>query len=156
DLVFDDSKTPFGDHSTTVYGATLAGGQAKAGLFGGLAVAGWKTDGIDETTKSLGAFGGLSVPLTTTMPDLEFCPVASFDHAWYPGGGGVDVSGNNFTIGGAFGRTFVASPTMDIVPFGDLRLVRVSISAAGSSASDKSGQLALGAGFIFSKRVSVR
>lgn len=141
----------FGDHATS-YGASFGAGQSQPGLFGGVSVAGTKLDGVDESAKSFGFFGGLSVPVKS-IPGLEFCPVADFTHINYPG----DFSGNNFTIGGALGRTLVASPTVNVVPFADLRLLHASISASGGgSASDNSGQLGLGAGIVFSKTVTLR
>jgi hypothetical protein len=139
DLVFGDN--------TTSYGASFAGGKAQPGLFGGVSISGTKFEGVDESAKDLGLFGGLSVPVKT-MPGVEFCPVASFDHIWFPG----DASGNDFSIGGAVGKNIVTSPTMNVVPFGDLRLIHASVE----SASDNYGALTLGAGIVFSKTLSVR
>jgi hypothetical protein len=148
DLVFGDN--------TTQYGASFAGGQAQPGLFGGVSVAGLKADNVDETAKSLGVFGGFSVAVSPTYPGLEFCPVASFDHTWFPDVAGTSVSANTVTLGGAIGRSLAASPTLNIVPFVDLRWVHASVSAGDADGSDSAGQLGLGAGFVFSKTFTVR
>jgi hypothetical protein len=147
DLIFGDNVTQ--------YGATFAGGQAKPGLFGGVSVAGLKADHADQTAKSLGVFGGFSVPVSPTYPGLEFCPVASFDHTWYPDVAGASVSGNQVTLGGALGRPFVMSPTLNLVPYVDLRWVHASVSIGDINSSDSFGQLGIGAGFVFSKKVTV-
>jgi hypothetical protein len=143
-----------GDH-VTGYGASLAFGQSIPGLFGDVAVAGSKFDGVDQTAKGFGLAGGVSVPVKT-MPGLEFCPVADFAHTSGPNLPQLDESSNVFSIGGALGRTLAATPTLNIVPFADLRLVHSRVSVNGNGASDNSGVLGLGAGFVFSKTMTLR
>jgi len=142
------------DHATA-YGASLAFGQVKPGLFGGVAIDGTKFDGVDQTAKSFTFAGGLSVPVAS-MKGLEFCPVADFTHSSGPNVPQFDESANAFSIGGAFGRAIASTPTLDIVPFADLRLVHTSVSVNNVSASDNSGMLGLGAGIVFSKTMTLR
>src|SRR4051812_19779132 len=122
-----------GDHATG-YGASLAFGQATPGLFGGVSVAGTKFDGVDQTAKSFALNGGVSVPVKS-IAGLEFCPVADFAHTSGPNVGQFKASSNDFSIGGGIGRSIVGTPSLNVVPFADLRLVHTSVTVNDASAS---------------------
>lgn len=149
----------FADHATQ-FGATGAFGSAVPGLFGSVSLAGVRYDGAGDPSATLLEFGGgYSVP-AKSLPSLEFCPVASFSHQFGPDQGGVNTSANNFTMGAALGRSLVASPTLNIVPFADLRFVHTSVSVDSDvgnfDASDNYGSLGLGAGLVFNRTVTLR
>lgn len=147
----------FADHATE-FGATGAFGSAVPGLFGSVSVAGIRYDG-DASATLLDFSGGYSVP-AKSLPSLEFCPVASFSHQFGPNEGGVNTSANNFSFGAALGRSLVATPTMNIVPFADLRFVHTSVSVDSDlgnfDGSDNYGSLGLGAGLVFNRTVTLR
>jgi len=147
----------FQDHATQ-FGATGALGSTTSPLFGTLSLAGIRYDG-DASATLLDVGVGYSVP-AKTMPSLEFCPVANFSHQFGPSRGEFDTSANNFSIGAALGRSLVASPTMNVVPFADLRFVHTSVNVESDFGnvdfSDNYGSLSLGAGIVFNKTTTLR
>ena len=111
----------------------------RAALFGGVSITGSRFGEGEMTRRTVAAFAGYSRPLKG-MDGLEACAIADYAHGWLFGGR-EDV----FSMGAAIGRTIAASPTLDVVPFGDLRLH-----------SSNRGTLAVGAGIVFSKSLTVR
>jgi hypothetical protein len=146
------------NHATT-YGASAVFGTTEPGLFGGGSISGTRFDGTNKTGKSLGLSGGFSIPLVS-LPGTELCPVADFVHSWGPDIGGFDPSSNTIALGGAIGHAVVASPTVTLVPFADLRWIHASAhlrtGLGTTSASDNFGSLTLGSGIMFTKTVTLR
>lgn len=124
-----------------VYNASFAIGQSSPGLFGGATMAGARSDEFG-TKRSYGLFTGYSVPVKA-LGATEICPVVDLHSGWSALNGMSDDP--VLSLGAAVGHTIVASPTLDVVPFGDLRYH-----------SANRGTLALGAGMIFSKTLTVR
>jgi hypothetical protein len=143
------------DHANT-FGASVAFGSEKPGLFAGASLSGTRIDNVDETAKNLGLSGGFSIPLVS-LPGTELCPVADYVHTWGPGD---DFSGNSIALGGSIGHAFPASPTLTLVPFADLRWIHQSVSidtpVGDANGSDNFGSLTLGSGIMFSKTLTLR
>jgi len=138
------------------FGASVAFGSRAPGLFAGGSFSGTRFDGTDQTAKNLGLSGGFSIPLVS-LPGTELCPVADYVHSWGPGD---NISGNSIALGGSLGHSFLASPTLTLVPFVDLRWIHQSVSidtpVGDGGDSDNFGSLTLGSGIMFSKTVTLR
>ena len=143
------------DNANT-FGASIAFGSEKPGLFGGGSFSGTRIDNVDETAKNLGLSGGFSIPLVS-LPGTELCPVADYVHSWGPGD---NISGNSIALGGTLGHPFIASPSLTLVPFVDLRWIHASVHVdtpvGNADGSDNFGSLTLGSGLMFSKTLTLR
>ena len=124
---------------------------AASGMYGGVTVSMLDAEGAPESATVFGVNGGKALTVGAKK-NVEVCPQILASFGSYPG----DVSTMDIGGGVTFGTTLDASKSFGLQPFGGAYLVRNSIEAAGFEGSDTNLSLALGAGFIFSKKWTVR
>lgn len=157
-----------GDDVTTL-GAELMFGSA-VGPFGGVGVALNDFDDLDESATTIQGTLGYQVPIGTgtrrNAGGPQFCPIATLGYTLGPDFrlGGVDYESRTLgaTAGFSIGAPVALASTVNLVPFGGLRLIyaRSTVSIEGSDVddtdSDSYGALDLGAGLTFNDRFTVR
>lgn len=157
-----------GDNTTTL-GADLLFGEP-AGAFGGGGVQLDDPDGAGESSTTILGTLGYQVPIGTggrrPAGGPQFCPIATVGYTLGPDfrDDGVDFDNRTLTVGAGFsvGAPLGLSPSVNLVPFGGLRLIyaRNTLSPANSDISvkttDSYGALDLGAGLTFNDRFTVR
>ncbi|MGZ8492587.1 MAG: hypothetical protein ACXWZS_10345 [Gemmatirosa sp.] len=150
-------------------GADLLFGQP-AGPFGGVGVTLDDFDGIDESATTVQGTLGYQVPIGTPTrrraPVAEFCPIATLGDRLGPDQriSGVDFEDRTLlaTAGFSVGAPVGLSSTVNLVPFGGLRLIydRLKSSRDDSdverTVTDSYGALDLGAGLTFNDRFTAR
>ncbi|MDF1501454.1 hypothetical protein [Roseisolibacter sp. H3M3-2] len=158
-----------GDDVTTL-GADILFGEP-GGAFGGVGVAldDFDDDVFESSTTIQGTLG-YQVPIGTGARrpggGPQFCPIATLGYSLGPDFrlGGTDYESRTLGASAGFsvGAPIGLSPTVNLVPFGGLRLIyaRTTVSVEGSDVddtdSDSFGALDLGAGLTFNDRFTVR
>jgi hypothetical protein len=144
----------FFDGGKTFSGTGTFGSQ----LFGGVGFSFTDFDDTDLSFKNIS--GSLGYEVTSSETEVSFCP--SFGAGY---GFGLEIVGVDLTTVSVVPAVSVSivtevSPTVSIVPFGQLALVYQRITADGGTSgeiteSDTTGALVLGAGFMFNQRFSI-
>lgn len=155
-------QAAFVDGANTV-GPNLAFG-AQQGAFGNASFDVIQVDQIDSNGMRLGVGGGWQLPLGEGSRGgasrVQVCPVAAFGYTSGPDVGPASISGTDLSAGAMLGAAVSLSPTVDLVPFGGLSLVRVSsrveLDGESVSGSDTGGLLNFGSGLAFSQRYTAR
>jgi hypothetical protein len=140
------------------YGVGAAVGSV-TGPFASASVGIVNIDDVDESATVFGAKAGWDLNLAPRPSGLRLgvCPIVAFDYQNGPefdvGFGDLDLSATQLSAGLSVGASVVASPTMNVIPFGALRFARTSFKVAiGDQDEDESenhGILDLGVGFAF-------
>jgi hypothetical protein len=136
--------------NATSFNGEFAYGTA-SGLYGGATVRMIDAEGSSESATVYGVNGGKAMTVGSAKK-VEMCPQLLASFGAYPG----DVSTMDLGGGVTFGTTLDASKSFGLQPFGGAYLIRNSIEAGPIEASETNLSLALGAGFIFSKKWTVR
>jgi hypothetical protein len=144
------------------FSGKLAFGSPK-GPFAGATVSRISYDDLDETAMVYGVHAGYAAPVGTTQK-AEVCPFASFDYSKGPDfeffGSTAEISATQLGLGLAVGGIASTSETMDLIPFASLAYVRATskftLSGSTEKSTDDAGILTVGAGFVFSKVLTVQ
>jgi outer membrane protein with beta-barrel domain len=148
---------------TTPRATALTSLPAPVGLFGAATVSRTEYDDIDGGGTVADLTAGYAIDLTPSK-SVQFCPQAGFAYQSGPdidtGFGTVSTSAHAFALGGSFGGSIPASPTLDFVPFAGAAytISRTSVGAGGNSISDSEDYVALtlGAGFVINRALTLQ
>lgn len=124
---------------------------SKSGLYGGVTASLVSMDNVDDNATIFGLNGGKEMVMGAKK-NIAWCPQLLASFGSYPG----DVSTMDIGGGVSFGTKMDASTSFELIPFGGGFLVRNSVDVGSASASETNLYINLGAGFIFSKKWSVR
>lgn len=144
------------------YGVNFAAG-SKTGTFASANLARAEYSDIDGSATMVGIGAGYVADLNAAKT-VQFCPQLSYGHQSGPevdfGPGTITMSSYAIGVGGSFGSTVPVSPTLDLVPFGGAAYIlsRASATIDGTVDSESSSytNVTLGAGFVFSKTLTLQ
>jgi hypothetical protein len=144
------------------YGVNMAMG-SKTGTFASANLARAEYSDIDGSATVVGIGAGYAADLDAAKT-VQFCPQLSYGYQSGPdidfGNGTVTMSSYAIGVGGSFGSTVPVSPTLDLVPFGGAAYIlsRASATIDGTidSESESYTNVTVGAGFVFSKTLTLQ
>jgi hypothetical protein len=160
----DGSFSTIDDATSLSVGASVG---APRGPFVSVNVNRTDIDEVDESATGFGILGGLELDLSTSASSrsarFSLCPVASFNYSTADFdllGESVEFSANTLSAGLALGAEVTASPTLSVIPFGALSVVRQSVDFEGfgedAEESETGGSLDLGLGLVLNRRFTIR
>ncbi|HET9425957.1 MAG TPA: hypothetical protein VFO55_11335 [Gemmatimonadaceae bacterium] len=147
----------FGDGYSTIDGEFAYG--ARSGLYGGATL---NLIDYENTTESATGFGlnGGKAMLIGTAKKVEMCPQVVLNFSSGPNVGTTEISSSSLGAGVSFGTLMNASTSFDLVPFGGAFIRRNAMEVTNGTTtaedSDVDLDLAVGAGFVFGKKWTLR